>query len=123
MLMSARNGNVLTRFPQVSGLDEDWYDPGTNAFYLGANHMTSDGNTDGLPTPVIGVISAGGGRSGRGWFDARDSAAKWVENFPTGATTNNTHSVAADPSNGQVFVPVAGYGIMILANTSSATGL
>jgi len=124
MLMSVRTGAVLARFPQVSGEDENWYDPGTNAFYLGANHMTSNGNTNGVATPVIGVISAGGNHGQRPFRTfGQDDVATWIENFATGATTNNTHSVAADPTNGQIFVPVAGSGIMVLADTPSSTGL
>ncbi|HVB06837.1 MAG TPA: hypothetical protein VNF07_11390, partial [Acidimicrobiales bacterium] len=106
---------VLARFPQVSGADEIWYDPGTNDFYLGANRMTSDGTTAGYPTPVIGVISAGGTR--------QVPRATWLQNFATGGTTTNTHSVAVDPTNHQVFVPVAGVGVAVLAKTPSTTGL
>ena len=114
MLMDARNGNVTARFPQISGADEIWYDPGTDAYYLGANRMTSDGNTDGYPTPAIGVISGGGRGRGNG--------ASWLENVPTGATTTNTHSVAVDPNNGQVLVPVAGYGITVMEWTPPLGG-
>jgi len=130
MLMSARTGAVLNRFPQVSGADEIWFDPGTNNVYFGANRMTSNGcptaaplpsgcTSLGLATPVIGVIASGRGHGHHFGF----GGARWVENFATGATTNNTHSVAADPGNGQVYVPIAGVGVMVLANTSSPTGL
>jgi hypothetical protein len=101
----------------VSGSDENWYDPGTNAFYLGANRMTDDGTATGVPTPVVGVIGAGYG----GHHESR--GARWLSNFATGATTTNTHSVAADPSNGRVFVPFAGTGIVVLQDSSVPTGL
>jgi hypothetical protein len=123
MLMDARSGAVLARFPQVSGADEVWFDEGSGKFYLGANHMTSDGATDGYPTPVIGVIAAGHSGFGHHFWFGDDQQAHWLLNFATGATTTNTHSVAADAGNGKVFVPVASYGITVLENAPAPTGL
>jgi hypothetical protein len=115
MLMSAKTGAVLARFPQISGADEIWYDSGSNNFYLGANRMTSNGSTTGFATPAIGVISAGGTKT--------QTRAAWVENVPAGATTANNHSVAADPTNHQIFVPIASYGIAVFAKNRTTTGL
>ncbi|HUY46786.1 MAG TPA: hypothetical protein VMV92_13790 [Streptosporangiaceae bacterium] len=103
-VMSARTGKILARIPQVSGADEAWFDPGSNDFYLGAVGMTSTGTAApfGYPSPVIGVISAG----------SPQQLPRWVANIPT-STTGNPHSVAADPANRQVFVPIGGYGLAV----------
>lgn len=97
-IMDARSGRIVARFPQVSGSDEVWLDARTQTYYLGSNHMTSNGLQTGYPTPVLGVISARGNQ--------------WVENFPT---ASSAHSVAANPGNGHVFVPIPGYGIAVFA--------
>lgn len=73
---------VVARIPQVGGSDEVWYDAGSNDYYLAAV-----ANTGG---PVLGVV------------DARHST--WLRNLPSG---HEAHSVAADPRNGQVFLPIA----------------
>lgn len=97
-IMSARTGRIVARFPQVGGSDEVWYNPSTAQYYLGANGMTSNGLSSGYPTPVLGIISSNGNR--------------WLGNFPTAASA---HSVAASAANGQVFVPIPGYGIAVFA--------
>lgn len=97
-IMDARNGRIVATFHQVGGSDEVWYNPRTAQYYLAANGMTSNGMSSGYPTPVLGVISALGNR--------------WVENFPTAASA---HSVASNPVNGQVFVPIPNYGIAVFA--------
>lgn len=73
---------VVATIRQVGGSDEVWYGSGSGHYYLAAV-----ANTGG---PVLGVI------------DARRDV--WLENVPTG---KRAHSVATDPSNGQVFVPIA----------------
>lgn len=100
-IMSARNGRIISRFQQVGGSDEVWYNPSTSQYYLGANGMTSNGLSSGYSTPVLGVISSDGNR--------------WLGNFPTAASA---HSVASNSMNGQVFVPIPGYGIAVFAPTN-----
>lgn len=84
LIVDLATRKVTATIMQVGGSDEVWYDSGTGHFYLAAV-----ANTHG---PVLGVIDA---RTGR-----------WLENLPTG---DRAHSVAADPLNGQVFVPVAAH--------------
>lgn len=206
--MDARTGRITTNIPQVSGADEVWFDPGTNMFYLGANHMTSTGSPvpsisttgsagtwtlsesgatggsftltvgtattaaiaanasaaaiasaldvivpgttatggplpasvtvtfpapeaiftansaslvpAGYNTPVLGVIAAGhsSGRHGRDEFGkSMKSTPSWVENMPE-PSTQGSHSVAADPVNGNVFVPLSGSGIAVFGWTN-----
>ena len=95
-IMDARNGRIVRAFHQVGGSDEVWFDPAHQAYYLAASSMTSNGLASGTPAPVLGVISARGDR--------------WLGNVPTAASA---HSVAADPVNGHVFVPIPGKGIAV----------
>jgi hypothetical protein len=66
---------------QVGGVDETWYNPGDNKYYLAARDM--------LPNAVMGVIDAG--------------SNQWLYNMPTGS---NAHSISVDPSNNHVFIPL-----------------
>ena len=97
VIMSARDGRIAGSFGQVGGSDEAWFDPASRTYYLAANSMTSDGENTGYPAPVLGVIAAG-------------AAGRWLGNFPTAA---QAHSVAANSADGQVFVPIPGYGIAV----------
>lgn len=100
-LIMDTNGKVDTQLSQVSGPDEVWFDPGTNHFYLGASSMTSTGaKGTGYVTPVMGVL-------------ATDSsgAVAWQENVPY--PPGRTASIAADATNGEVFVPMIGLGVAV----------
>ncbi|MFZ0318576.1 MAG: hypothetical protein WAL56_05570 [Candidatus Sulfotelmatobacter sp.] len=66
---------------QVGGVDETWYNPGDNKYYLAARDM--------LPSAVMGVIDA--------------ATNQWLYNMPTGS---NAHSISVDPSTNHVFVPL-----------------
>ncbi|MGA8199864.1 MAG: hypothetical protein WB814_07370, partial [Candidatus Sulfotelmatobacter sp.] len=65
---------------QVGGVDETWYNPGDNKYYLAAR--------DFLPSAVMGVIDA--------------KTNQWLANMPTGS---NAHSISVDPSTNHVFLP------------------
>ncbi len=65
----------------VGGVDEVWYNPGDNRYYLAARDMPTGA--------VLGVIDA--------------ATNVWLTNVATGS---NSHSVAVDPSNNYVFVPM-----------------
>ena len=65
----------------VGGVDETWYNPGDNRYYLAARDMPNG--------PVMGVI------------DAKTNV--WLENVTTGP---NSHSIAVDPSTNHAFVPL-----------------
>jgi len=78
----------------TGGVDEIWYNPGDNKYYLAARD---------LPTgAAMGVIDAG--------------TNQWLVNFPT---NTNSHSIAVDPSTNHAFVPMqAG----TICTTQSANG-
>ncbi len=65
----------------VGGVDEVWYNPGDNKYYLAAR--------DFLPNAVMGVIDA--------------KTNQWLYNMPTGS---NAHSISVDPSTNHAFVPL-----------------
>jgi hypothetical protein len=78
----------------VGGVDEVWFNPGDNKYYLAARDMPTGA--------VMGVIDAG--------------ANLWLANFPT---NSNSHSIAVDPSTNHAFVPMqAG----TICTTQSANG-
>jgi hypothetical protein len=74
------NANCL-EITQVGGVDEVWYNPGDNKYYLAARDM--------LPSAVMGVIDA--------------KTNQWLYNMPTGS---NAHSISVDPSTNHAFVPL-----------------
>jgi hypothetical protein len=82
VIINGTTGAVLTTINNVGFVDETWYNPGDNNYYLGARDMPTG--------PVLGVISAG--------------TRQWLQNVPT---NGNAHSVAADPINNHIFVPLA----------------
>ncbi len=65
----------------VGGVDETWYNPTDNKYYLAARDM--------LPNAVMGVIDAG--------------TNQWLYNMPTGS---NSHSISVDPKTNHAFVPL-----------------
>jgi hypothetical protein len=65
---------------QTGGVDETWYNPGDNKYYLAARDME--------PGPMMGVIDA--------------ATNQWLFNLPV---NTNAHSIAVDPGNNHVFMP------------------
>jgi hypothetical protein len=77
------NGTTLATvatITNVGGVDEIWYNPGDNKYYLAARDM--------LPGPVMGVIDA--------------ATNQWLANLPV---NTNAHSIAVDPNTNHVFMP------------------
>jgi DNA-binding beta-propeller fold protein YncE len=99
IVMNARDGSTVATITEVGGSDQVWYNSGDNRYYLAARGMTSNGLKSGRPTPVLGVI------------DAEDNT--WITNIPTGP---NAHSVAANPRNNHIFVPLRGKGVAVFAH-------
>lgn len=101
-IMDARTGAVVATIMQVGGSDEVWYNAGDKRYYLAARSMTSNGLASGTATPVLGVIDA--------------VTNTWITNIATGP---QSHSVAADPINNKVFVPLRGKGIGVFTHDES----
>lgn len=80
-VIDGTSGAILATINNVGGVDEIWYNPGDNKYYLAARDMPNG--------PVMGVI------------DAKTNT--WLTNVTTGA---NSHSIAVDPSTNHAFVPL-----------------
>jgi hypothetical protein len=80
-VIDGTSGAILATINNVGGVDETWYNPGDHRYYLAARDMPNG--------PVLGVIDA--------------KTNQWLQNV---ATNTNSHSVAVDPSNNHVFVPL-----------------
>ena len=81
VIINGTTGEVLTTINNVGFVDETWYNPGDNNYYTASRDMPTG--------PVLGVINAG--------------TRQWLQNVPT---NGNAHSVAADPVNNHIFVPL-----------------
>lgn len=93
-VIDGTSGAIKATINTVGGVDEIWYNPGDNRYYLAARDMPGGA--------VLGIIDAG--------------TNLWLQNVATGS---NSHSVSVDPSNNHVFVPLqAGAG----CRTQSANG-
>ncbi|MFZ3263750.1 MAG: hypothetical protein WA172_07105 [Terriglobales bacterium] len=80
-VINGTTGQILATIYNVGGVDETWYNPGDNRYYLAARDMPTGA--------VMGIIDAG--------------SNLWLENVATGS---NSHSVAVDPSTNHAFVPL-----------------
>jgi len=81
VIINGTTGQILTTINNVGFVDETWYNPGDNNYYLAARDMPTG--------PVLGVINA--------------KSRLWLQNV---STNGNAHSVAADPINNHIFVPL-----------------
>jgi hypothetical protein len=82
-IIDGTSGKILTTITQVGGVDETWFNPGDNRYYLAARDMPTG--------PVMGVIDA--------------KTRQWLVNVPTGS---NSHSISVDSGLNHVFIPVQG---------------
>jgi hypothetical protein len=83
MIIDPTNGNkVIATFPTINGIDQVWYDPTTNKWFLAASN-----NAGG---PILAIIDA-----------ATDMISQIIP------TTPGDHSVSVDPISGEIFVPFA----------------
>lgn len=81
VIINSITGEILTTFNEVGSVDEVWFNPGDNRYYLAARDMPTG--------PVLGIIDAG--------------TRRWLQNVPT---NGNAHSVSADPKNNHIYVPL-----------------
>ncbi len=94
IVINGNTGAILATIDQVGGVDEIVFNPGDNRYYVAARDMPTG--------PVMGVIDA--------------TKNLWLQNVATNA---NSHSIAVDPSNNHIFVPMQSGGP---CGTQSANG-
>jgi hypothetical protein len=92
VIMDARNGSIDKMVPGVSGSDEVWFNRGDGRYYLAARNQPGG--------PVLGVIDARSQKLVQ--VVPTVNAAGQAHVFPAGTA----HSVAANPRNNEVFVPL-----------------
>ena len=81
VIINGTTGAILKVINDVGFVDQTWYNPGDNNYYTASRDMPTG--------PVLGVINAG--------------TRQWLINVPT---NGNAHSVAVDPKNNHIFVPL-----------------
>jgi hypothetical protein len=81
IVLNDRNGAIVKTITEIGGSDQVWFNAKDSRYYLAARGMPGG--------PVLGVVDA--------------KANKWLVNLPT---AKNGHSVAANPGNNHVFVPL-----------------
>lgn len=72
-------GQIVAQITNTGAVDEIWYNPGDNRYYLAARDMSP---------PQMGVIDA--------------ATNQWLFNLPV---NTNAHSIAVDPVSNHVFMP------------------
>lgn len=87
-VINGRTGAIVAKITQVGGADAVWYNPRDHRYYTGSRDFYNVANPS-VATPVLGVINA--------------DTNQWIANIPTGP---NSHSVAANPLNNHIFVPI-----------------
>jgi hypothetical protein len=89
LVVNPTTGAIVTKITSVSGSDELWYDPARRDFYVTGVNAAGD--------RVIDVI-----------HDLIYSTQQSIDLTALGADHVNAHSVAVDPLNGDIFVPLPG---------------
>jgi len=97
-VIDGTSGAILATITTVGGVDETWFNPGDGNYYLAARDMPNG--------PVLGVI------------DSKTNT--WLQNV---ATNTNSHSVAVDPSNNHVFVPLQAGPICTTQSSNGCIGV
>ena len=97
-VIDGTTGAILATITTVGGVDETWFNPGDGNYYLAARDMPNG--------PVLGVI------------DSKSNT--WLQNI---ATNTNSHSVAVDPSNNHVFVPLQAGPICTTQSSNGCIGV
>jgi hypothetical protein len=97
-VIDGTSGKILANITTVGGVDEVWYNPGDNRYYLAARDMPNGA--------VLGVI------------DAKTNT--WLQNV---TTNSNSHSISVDSTNNHVFVPLQAGGICTTQSSNGCVGV
>lgn len=97
-VIDGTSGKILATIDKVGGVDEIWYNPGDNRYYLAARDMPNG--------PVMGVIDA--------------KTNQWLQNV---VTNSNSHSISVDSGNNHVFVPLQAGTICTTQSSNGCVGV
>src|SRR6267154_4804310 len=97
-VIDGTSGKILATITNVGGVDEVWYNPGDNRYYLAARDMPNGA--------VMGVI------------DAKTNL--WLQNV---TTNSNSHSIAVDSTNNHAFVPLQAVTICTTQSLNGCVGV
>jgi hypothetical protein len=97
-VIDGTSGKILSEITNVGGVDEVWYNPGDNRYYVAARDMPNG--------PVMGVIDA--------------ATNTWLQNV---STNSNSHSIAVDSSNNHAFVPLQAGGPCTTQSSNGCIGV
>jgi hypothetical protein len=92
VIINGNDGSRLFSLPGLNGVDEVWYNPTDNSYFLAANNNTLDSSGTATLTPQIAVVDAG-----------PPETATLDQSVLTGDPT--AHSIAVDPSAKIVYSP------------------
>jgi len=95
--LDPRTGQVQKTIPQVGDADEVWYDPRSNCYYF-AHSVNGASEATAARAGAVGVVDA--------------ATEEFVGDIPIEGA--GVHSVAVNATNGHIFVPVNGKGILVL---------
>ena len=98
------SGRVLSKIPELWGIDQVAYDPTAQLYYAAANNrLAGDTTLSGPPSPALGVVDA--------------KTNRLVQLIPTDNIT--AHSCAVDWVTNQLVVPLAHQGIQVYDLTTT----
>jgi hypothetical protein len=97
VIISAKTGNTIFNLPGLNGNDETWYNPDDNQYFLAGSNATGG--------PIMGVVDAASGQE--------DQSV---------TTASGSHSVAVDPLQTQVYLPVNNTAAAQAAKLCSSVG-
>jgi hypothetical protein len=95
LIISDIDGHTIQPLPGLTS-DEDWYNPGSNHYYFARSNPGVLGVEDAGPPPALTPD-------------------------PPATTASGSHSVAADPFQNQVYVPIRTSQVAVLAGQNPAT--
>jgi hypothetical protein len=94
--LDPRTGKPGKPIPQVGDTDEVWYDPASNSYYFA--HSSEGESEIGAAKGAVGIVNA--------------ATEEFVRDIPF--MGGGVHSVAVNPKNGHIFVPVYAKGIYVV---------
>ena len=97
-VIDGTSGKIIATITNVGGVDETWYNPGDNRYYLAARDMPTG--------PVMGVIDA--------------KTNQWLQNV---TTNSNSHSISVDSTNNHIFVPLQAGPICTTQSSNGCVGV